>query len=108
LFGLISYSVAQRFREIGIRMALGAEAGNTVWMVASRGLKLALLGIALGICGAAALTKLLGNMLYGVDPVEPLTYGAVSVFLITVTMLASYLPARRAANVDPALVLREE
>jgi putative ABC transport system permease protein len=108
LFGLISYSVAQQFREIGIRMALGAESAGTVRMVASRGLKLTMLGVGLGICGAYVLTRLMDNMLFGVDPVEPVTYAGLSAFLLAVAILAAYLPARRVTKIDPAFVLRDE
>ncbi len=108
LFGLISYSVAQQFREIGIRIALGGSAGNIVRLVATRGLKLTIFGVVLGVCGALATTRLMGNMLFGVDPVEPATYAVLSAFLAAVVLVATYIPARRATRIDPATVLREE
>jgi putative ABC transport system permease protein len=108
LFGLMSYSVAQRLREIGIHMALGASAGDVVRMVAWRGLAITLVGVGVGLFAAYGLTQLMGNMLFQVNPAEPLTYGAFSAFLMAVAVLAAYLPARRATSVDPAIVLREE
>ncbi len=108
IFGVMSFSVVQRLREIGIRMALGAAAGDVVKMVTRQGLAVTLGGVLLGLFGAFALTRLLATVLFQVDPVEPLTYAGFSVFLIAVSLLAAYLPARRATRVDPAIVLREE
>jgi putative ABC transport system permease protein len=108
IFGVMSFSVAQRLREIGIRMAVGAGAGDVVRMVAAQGLKVTLLGIVLGLLAALALTRLLSSVLYEVNPVEPFTYAVFAAFLIAVSLLAAYLPARRATRVDPVSVLREE
>jgi putative ABC transport system permease protein len=108
IFGVMSYSVVQRLREIGIRMAVGAGAGDVVRMVAAQGLKVTLFGIVLGLLAALALTRLLSSVLYEVDPVEPITYAVFAAFLIGVSLLAAYLPARRATRVDPVTVLREE
>jgi putative ABC transport system permease protein len=108
IFGVMSFAVVQRLREIGIRMAVGAEAHDVVRMVAGQGLKVTLFGIALGLFAAFALTRLLSTILYEVNPVEPIIYGAFAVFLIVVSLLAAYLPARRATRVDPVSVLREE
>jgi putative ABC transport system permease protein len=108
IFGVMSYSVVQRLREIGIRMAVGAGAGDVVRMVAAQGLKVTLSGIVLGLLAALALTRLLSSVLYEVDPVEPITYAVFAAFLIAVSLLAAYLPARRATRVDPVTVLREE
>ncbi len=108
IYGLLAYSVAQRQREIGIRMALGAERGDVVKMVVGQGLRLVLIGVAIGIAGALALTRFLSSLLYGVKPTDPLTFVAVSLILIAVALLACYIPARRAAKIDPMVALRYE
>ncbi|MGD8700233.1 MAG: ADOP family duplicated permease, partial [Gemmatimonadales bacterium] len=108
IFGVMSFAVVQRLREIGIRMAIGAHAGDVVRLVAGQGLKVAALGVALGLFAAFALTRLLSSVLYEVDPVEPITYAVFAVFLVGVSLLAAYWPARRATRVDPVSVLREE
>ena len=108
IFGVMSFSVVQRIREIGIRMALGAKSGDVVRMVSRQGLVLTTAGVLVGLLGAFGLSRVLANILYQVDPVEPVMYGGFAVFLISISMLAAYLPARRATRVDPAIVLREE
>ncbi|CAN5880254.1 ABC transporter permease [soil metagenome] len=108
IFGVMSYSVAQRTREIGIRVALGAEPQRVLQLVVGRALRLALLGVAVGLLGALALTRLLESLLFGVSTTDPLTFVAVAVLLAAVALLASYLPARRASGVDPIVALRAE
>jgi predicted permease len=106
LYGVIAYSVSQRRREIGIRMALGAENSEVLKMVISQGMKLVLSGVAIGLTGALGLTRFLSDLLYGVEPGDPLTLLTVSALLITVSLIACYIPARQAAKVDPMVVLR--
>ncbi|HZX95916.1 MAG TPA: ABC transporter permease [Myxococcales bacterium] len=108
IYGVMSYSVAQRTREIGIRMALGAERGAVLRLVVSEGARLALAGIAIGVVGALALTRVMGSMLYGVSAADPATYAALAAALALVAVAASWLPAQRAVRVDPAVALRAE
>jgi putative ABC transport system permease protein len=108
IFGLVSYTAAQRSREIGIRMALGADAAEVLGWMARLGLGLAGTGVAIGILAAAGLTRLLRTLLYQVSPLDPLLYAGLAVLLIAVALVASYLPARRAARTDPAVVLKQE
>jgi putative ABC transport system permease protein len=108
LHGVISYSVVQRTREIGIRMALGAERGEVLKLVLRQGMSLIVIGLSLGLVGALALSHFLASLVYGVQPTNPVTFIGVSVVLFMVGLLASYIPACRAANVDPMVALRYE
>lgn len=108
MFGVISYSVAQRTREIGVRVALGARRGAVLQMVIGQALRLAFFGIAIGVLAALAVTRLMSSFLFGVRATDPLTYLAVSATLAFVVLAASYIPARRAARVDPIIALRHE
>ncbi len=108
LYGVIAYSVSQRTREIGIRMALGAGKSAVLKLVIGQGIRLALIGVAIGIAGALGLTRFLSGLLYGVKPGDPLTLVVVSAILIAVALFACYIPARRAANVDPLEALKYE
>jgi predicted permease len=108
LYGLISFITLTRRNELGIRLALGAPKGNILWLVLRQGLKLASIGVAIGLVGAFALTRFLRGLLFGIDPTDPVTLTAISMLLIAVASLACWLPARRAARDDPMEALRYE
>jgi putative ABC transport system permease protein len=107
IYGVISYAVTQRRREIGIRLALGAQQSELRRMFVRHGLALAAIGVVLGLVAATGLTRLMASLLFGVSPMDPLTYIAVAIALAAATVLASYLPARKASSVDPMEALRD-
>ena len=108
IYGVMSYAVAQRTREMGVRMALGARPGDLLRMTLGQGMLIAGIGLGLGLAGSLALTRVVESLLYKVKLADPPTYIAVSALLLTVALLATYIPARRAARVDPLVALRWE
>ena len=107
LFGVVANEVTQRRREIGLRMALGADRGHVVRLMVSQGTKPAAIGLAIGILASLLVTRVLSGLLFDVSPTDPATFAGVFVLFMAVTVLASYVPARRAASVDPQEALRE-
>ena len=108
IFGVLSYLVTQRTREIGLRMALGAQRRDVLRVIVAHGLRLALLGLCIGVAASLVVTRWMSSVLFDVKPTDPLTFALVAVVLGTVSFLASYIPARRAMSVDPMVALRYE
>jgi putative ABC transport system permease protein len=108
IFGVLSYLVTQRTREIGLRMALGAQRADVLRVIVGHGLRLMLIGLGIGVAGALLVTRWMSSVLFGVKPTDPLTFTVVALVLGTVAFLASYIPARRAMRVDPMVALRYE
>src|SRR4030095_7786136 len=108
IYGLVSYSVSQRTRDIGIRLALGAQAADVMRLILKNGIALTLSGVVVGLAGAFALTRFLATLLFAVTPTDTLTFVTVSLVLIVVAIVASLIPARRATKVDPLVALRYE
>lgn len=108
LYSVLAYSVTLRTREIGIRMALGAQPGAVTALIVRQGAGMTLIGIAIGLCGAFALTRFMQSLIFRVSPIDAPTFVAVSLLLIAVSIVASYIPALRAARIDPIEALRVE
>ena len=108
LYGVMSYTVTQRTHELGVRLALGAQAADVLKLILKQGLKLALTGIVIGLLTALALTRWIETLLFNVRPTDPLTFTVIALLLLAVALLACWLPARRATKVDPLIALRHE
>jgi ABC-type antimicrobial peptide transport system permease subunit len=108
LYGVISYLVNQRTQEIGIRMALGAQVRHILQLILKYGVTLVSLGVVIGLVAAILVTRLMSHLLYGVTATDPLTFSAIALLLTFIALVACYLPARRAAHVDPVIALRSE
>jgi len=108
IYGVIAYSVSQRTQELGIRLALGSAPGAVLWLVLREGLKLAFIGCVIGLIASLGLTRVIQALLFAVSPSDPFTFAASGLLLLAVTLIACWLPGRRAARVDPMVALRHE
>ncbi|MCA1557542.1 MAG: FtsX-like permease family protein, partial [Acidobacteria bacterium] len=108
IFGVMNYSVTLRTREIGLRMALGAQRGQVLLLILKQGLLLTLIGVGIGLVGALALTRVMSSLLFGVEATDPATFTAIVLLLTIVSLIACYIPAWRATRVDPMIALRYE
>ena len=108
IYGVFSYVVGRRTQEIGVRLALGAQRREVLWLMLRQGLSLATLGVGLGLTGAVVIALVTRSLLYGINPLDPYTLGAVPLLLTAVALFACWVPARRAAKVDPIIALRTE
>jgi ABC-type antimicrobial peptide transport system permease subunit len=108
IYGVLAYVVGQRSNEIGLRMALGANTADVLWLVLQQGVKLAAVGLVVGMLGSFAAGRILASVLFTVKPSDSGTYAAVAALLVLVTLAASYVPARRAIKIDPFTALRQE
>jgi putative ABC transport system permease protein len=108
IYGVVSFLVAQRNQELAVRMALGASHGNVLWLVLKQGLKMAAIGAAIGLCGAWAAQKFTSGLLFGISPVDPLTFAGAPIFLLAVAAIACAIPGARVMRIDPAEALRQD
>jgi putative ABC transport system permease protein len=108
IYSVMSYAISRRTQEIGLRLTLGAQRGDVLRLVLGQAMIRVAIGSAIGLGGALALTRLMSNLLYGVQPTDPITFGVVSLVLIGAALVASYIPARRASRIDPMVALRQE
>jgi putative ABC transport system permease protein len=108
VYGLLAYVVSQRTQEIGLRVALGAGRRDVIRLIVGQGLRLAAIGIVIGLVGSLGVTRVIGSLLYGITPTDPLTFAAAALFIVVVALVASYVPTQRAVGVDPLVALRSE